>query len=78
MNGSMADICEGAMMLGERLGCGHESQQDIGCVYEYWDGKGFPRGAAGEEITEPARVVQAASLAVVAHHTGGVAMSTRR
>ena len=45
-----------AMMLGERFGCGTESQQDIGCVYEYWDGRGFPHGLAGTQITEPACV----------------------
>ena len=72
MTGAMTDICEGAMMLGERLGCGPESLRDIGCVYEYWDANGFPRGAAGEEITEPARAVQVASLAVTAHRAGGV------
>ena len=73
MTGSMADICEGAKMLGERLGCGAESLDDIGCVYEYWDGGGFPGGLAGEKITEPARAVQVATLAVVAHHAGGTA-----
>jgi HD-GYP domain-containing protein (c-di-GMP phosphodiesterase class II) len=71
--GVMVAACEGALMLGERLGCGPESLLDIGCVYEYWDGGGFPNGAAGEEITEPARAVQVASLAVAAHHAGGVA-----
>jgi len=73
MLGTMADVCEGAVMLGERLGCGPESQRDIGCVYEYWDGQGFPDGISGEQITEPARAVQVATLAVVAHHAGGVA-----
>jgi hypothetical protein len=67
MLGTMADVCEGAVMLGERLGCGPGSQRDIGCVYEYWDGQGLPRGISGEEITGPARAVQVASLAVVAH-----------
>jgi len=73
MLGTMADVCEGAVMLGERLGCGPESQRDFGCVYEYWDGGGFPDGISGEQITEPARAVQVATLAVVAHHAGGVA-----
>jgi len=72
MLATMADVCEGAVMLGERLGCGPESQRDLGCVYEYWDGRGFPAGISGEQITEPARVVQVATLAVVAHHAGGV------
>jgi len=26
MLGTMADVCEGAVMLGERLGCGPESR----------------------------------------------------
>jgi HD-GYP domain-containing protein (c-di-GMP phosphodiesterase class II) len=73
MLGTMAGVCEGAVMLGERLGCGPDSQRDIGCVYEYWDGGGLPRGISGEQITGPARAVQVASLAVAAHHAGGVA-----
>jgi HD-GYP domain-containing protein (c-di-GMP phosphodiesterase class II) len=76
MTGMMADVCEGAMMLGERLGCGPESQRDLGCVYEYWDGQGFPAGISGAEITAPARAVQVATLAVVAHHAGGVPAAT--
>jgi HD-GYP domain-containing protein (c-di-GMP phosphodiesterase class II) len=72
MLGTVADVCEGAAMLGERLGLGSDSQQDIRCVYEYWDGRGLPRGIAGEEITAPARAVQVATLAVAAHHAGGV------
>jgi HD-GYP domain-containing protein (c-di-GMP phosphodiesterase class II) len=73
VTGTMAGVCEGAMMLGERFGCGADSLRDIGCVYEYWDGKGFPHGLAGAEITEPACVVQVATLAVAAHHAGGTA-----
>jgi HD-GYP domain-containing protein (c-di-GMP phosphodiesterase class II) len=73
VNGTMAGVCEGAIMLGERFGCGAESQRDIGCVYEYWDGQGLPHGLAGTEITEPACVVQVATLAVAAHHAGGTA-----
>lgn len=67
----MADVCEGAVMLGERFGCDAESLRDIGCVYEYWDGGGFPGGLTGAEITEPAQAVQVATLAVIAHHAGG-------
>jgi HD-GYP domain-containing protein (c-di-GMP phosphodiesterase class II) len=71
MTGTMTDVCEAAMMLGERFGYDSQSLQDLGCVYEYWDGSGFPGAAAGEQISEPARVVQVASLAVAASRAAG-------
>jgi HD-GYP domain-containing protein (c-di-GMP phosphodiesterase class II) len=76
MTGTMADVCEAAMMLGERFGYDGQSLQDLGCVYEYWDGKGFPGLAAGEKISEPARVVQVAALAVSASRAAGAGWAT--
>ena len=69
---SAVDVCEAAQMLGRRCGYDPEYLTDIGCVLEYWDGKGFPGAVRGEEIPAPARVVQVASLAVAAHRAVGV------
>jgi HD-GYP domain-containing protein (c-di-GMP phosphodiesterase class II) len=71
MTGTVADVCEAAVMLGERFGYDPDAVGDLGCVYEHWDGSGFPGAAAGDKITEPAQVVQVASLAVAAHRAAG-------
>ena len=41
-------------------------------AYESWDGRGWPHGAKGEEIPLPARIVQLAEYAEVAHRMRGV------
>jgi HD-GYP domain-containing protein (c-di-GMP phosphodiesterase class II) len=71
MTGTITDVCEAAMMLGERFGYDSDALGDLGCVYEYWDGSGFPGLAYGEKITEPAQVVQVAALAVAGHRAAG-------
>jgi HD-GYP domain-containing protein (c-di-GMP phosphodiesterase class II) len=71
LTGSAADVCEAAMMLGGRFGYDPDALGDLGCVYEYWDGSGFPGGAAGDEITVPAQVIQVASLAVAGYRAAG-------
>jgi HD-GYP domain-containing protein (c-di-GMP phosphodiesterase class II) len=40
-------------------------------VFERWDGRGWPRGISGEELTISTRVVQVAQDAVVLHRLGG-------
>ena len=71
MTGTITDVCEAAMMLGERFGYDSDGLGDPGCVYEYWDGSGFPGIASGDKITEPAQVLQVASLAVAGHRAAG-------
>jgi HD-GYP domain-containing protein (c-di-GMP phosphodiesterase class II) len=66
-------ICEAAQMLGRRCGYDERSLADLGCVLEYWNGRGFPGNVRGEEIPVPARVVQVATLAVAAHREAGLA-----
>jgi hypothetical protein len=58
-------------MLAHRFGYESNHLDDLACVYESWDGPGFPGRASGEVITLPARIVYVASLAVAAHHEGG-------
>ena len=66
------DVCEAAQMLGRRCGYDERFIADLGCVMEYWDGKGFPGEVRGEQVPVPVRVVQVASLAVAAHRAAGV------
>lgn len=67
-----AEVCEAARMLGQRCGYDPECTSDLAGVYEHWDGSGFPGIYSGEQIPLPARVVQAATLAVSGHRSGGV------
>ena len=76
MTGTIADVCEAAMMLGERFGYDSDALGDLGCVYEYWDGSGFPGTASGDKITEPAQVVQVASLAVAGYRAASAGWAT--
>jgi HD-GYP domain-containing protein (c-di-GMP phosphodiesterase class II) len=69
---SVVDVCEAAQMLGRRCGYDERFLSDLGCVLEYWDGKGFPGAVRGEEVPVPARVVQVATLAVAAHRAAGL------
>ena len=40
-------------------------------ICERWDGKGGPRGTAGDALLVPMRVVNIAHVAEIAHHRGG-------
>jgi putative nucleotidyltransferase with HDIG domain len=40
-------------------------------VCERWDGKGSPRGTAGDALVMPMRVMCVANIAEIAHHRGG-------
>jgi HD-GYP domain-containing protein (c-di-GMP phosphodiesterase class II) len=68
---SSADVCESARMLAERFGYDEDHLRDLECVYENWDGTGFPGGVAGEDITLAARIASVALMAVLAHREGG-------
>ena len=48
---SAADVCEAAQMLAHRFGYESNHLDDLACVYESWDGTGFPGRASGEVIT---------------------------
>ena len=67
--------CEAAERLGARIGVGEPVPRALRRLFERWDGKGVPRGLAGEAIPLPARFVQvaydAALLADAARARGG-------
>jgi hypothetical protein len=64
--------CEVAQTLADRLGFDANVTRALGQVFERWDGRGWPRGVGGEELTFGARIVQVAQDAVVFHRLGGV------
>ncbi len=49
--------CEAADVLAARLGLAQPVRDALGCTFERWNGKGQPRGVAGEQIPLPMRIV---------------------
>jgi HD-GYP domain-containing protein (c-di-GMP phosphodiesterase class II) len=57
--------CEVGGIMAERLQLGGPVRDSLLQVFERWDGRGRPRGLAGEEIPAPIRVARVATHAVV-------------
>jgi HD-GYP domain-containing protein (c-di-GMP phosphodiesterase class II) len=68
--GSAEEVCESAVMLSRRFGYDDAHLHDLECVYENWDGTGFPGGVAGEDITLAARIGSVALAATLAWRYG--------
>jgi hypothetical protein len=49
--------CEVADMFAERLGMSVAVREALGFTFERWNGKGMPKGAAGDAIPLPMRIV---------------------
>jgi HD-GYP domain-containing protein (c-di-GMP phosphodiesterase class II) len=49
--------CEVAQRIAERIGLSPELRETLGQIYERWDGRGMPRGLAGEAVKFPVRLV---------------------
>ena len=62
-------------LLAEQLGLADAVLDGVGAAYERWDGRGWPGSVGGENIPVPARIVQLAEFAEVAHRVGGVEAS---
>jgi HD-GYP domain-containing protein (c-di-GMP phosphodiesterase class II)/DNA-binding CsgD family transcriptional regulator len=54
---NFATGCEVGDMLIQRLGFGPEVREAFGFTYERWNGKGYPKGARGDQIPLAMRVV---------------------
>ncbi len=63
--------CEVAERLATRLGFDTAVVRNLGQLYERWDGKGLPRGLAGEAISPAVRLVTLAQDAIVLNETHG-------
>lgn len=68
--------CEVAASMATRLGLGAGVETALLHIFEWWNGKGGPRGIAGEEIPVPVRVAQVSSVAVLFHGLGGEQAAT--
>lgn len=64
--------CEVAERLAERLRLSVRVREGLWYVLERWDGKGMPRGIAGEQIPVAARFLHAARHASAFYAVGGI------
>jgi HD-GYP domain-containing protein (c-di-GMP phosphodiesterase class II) len=55
--------CEEGAEVAKRLGLSEEAADAILCHHERWDGSGYPRGLAGQEIPIAGRILAVADLA---------------
>jgi HD-GYP domain-containing protein (c-di-GMP phosphodiesterase class II) len=69
--------CEVSAALGSRLQLPAGAIAALDEVYERYDGRGFPAGLAGDELSMAARVVHVAEQAVMAHYDGGIEGAAR-
>jgi len=56
--------CEVAQRIAERIGLSPEIRENLGQLYERWDGKGMPRGLSGNAVKLPVRLVTLAQDAI--------------
>ena len=56
--------CEVAQRIAERIGLPEEIRENLGQIYERWDGKGLPRGLSGDAVKFPVRLVTLAQDAI--------------
>jgi HD-GYP domain-containing protein (c-di-GMP phosphodiesterase class II) len=62
--------CEVAQRIAERIGLPQQIRENLGQIYERWDGKGLPRGLSGAAVKFPVRLVTLAqdAIALNDHH----------
>jgi len=72
LDGMVARHAFFARALAERLRLPPAVQDAVGAAYEFWDGKGWPDGRAGQEIPIAARLAKFAEFIEVAHRVSGV------
>ena len=68
----LAGHCEVAQRIAERIGLSEEIRNNLGQLYERWDGHGLPRGLKGEDVTLPVRMVTLAQDAIVLTEAHGM------
>jgi HD-GYP domain-containing protein (c-di-GMP phosphodiesterase class II) len=69
----LAGHCEVAQMLALRLGFSDRVRQNLGYVYERWDGHGQPNGVRGEQIPLSMRILPLARDVEIFLRVGGIA-----
>ncbi|HVA05671.1 MAG TPA: HD domain-containing phosphohydrolase [Acidimicrobiales bacterium] len=68
----MANHCSAAGVLATRLGLGPDVKAGIEQAYARWDGRGVPRGLAGDGLSLSARISHIAEACEVFQRTAGV------
>ena len=63
--------CEVARRIAERIGLSDEIRENLGQLYERWDGKGLPRGLSGNAVKLPVRLVTLAQDAIALNEAHG-------
>lgn len=61
----LAGHCEVAQRIGERIGLSGQMRENLGQLYERWDGQGLPRGLKGDAVKLAVRLVTLAQDAIV-------------
>src|SRR5207237_4801804 len=61
----LAGHCEVAQRIAERIGLSKEIRENLGQLYERWDGHGMPRGLKGDAVKLAVRLVTLAQDAIV-------------
>jgi HD-GYP domain-containing protein (c-di-GMP phosphodiesterase class II)/DNA-binding CsgD family transcriptional regulator len=64
-------VCDVITRVATLVGMSADVRTALSEVCERWDGKGSPRGTAGEALVMPMRVVTVANIAEIAHHRAG-------
>jgi HD-GYP domain-containing protein (c-di-GMP phosphodiesterase class II) len=64
--------CEVASAIARRVGLGRGVEQGLIQIFEQWNGRGHPRGLAGDDISPAARCAQVAGIAALFDRLGGV------
>jgi HD-GYP domain-containing protein (c-di-GMP phosphodiesterase class II) len=63
--------CEVAQRIAERIGLPADIRENLGQIYERWDGKGLPRGLSGNAVKLPVRLVTLAQDAIALNDAYG-------
>ena len=61
----LAGHCEVAQRIAERIGLSDTIRENLGQLYERWDGHGLPRGLKGDAVALPVRLVTLVQDAIV-------------
>ena len=64
--------CSSAGVLCDRMGLDRQVGQALGYIFERWDGRGLPNGAAGADIPVEIHIVRLSDVVEVHLRTGGL------
>ena len=64
--------CSSAGVLSDRMGLDRQVGKSLAFIFERWDGRGMPKGAAGDDIPVEIHLVQVADVVEVHLRTGGL------